>query len=178
MADILKFRRKPEPIRLRCTGCGATTEAPCGCGVRFRILRPGEAAKRAIKKDPRMSDRAIAKNIGVTSNTVRRARKTTAPFGAVNKNERRVGQDGKARRMPTPQPQKKNRWHSCKTNPIPLPTSVAEVRINHAMGLIIPLLYNEMVILFHRFRTSTDNKEMQTWRKLVKAFKVSSSNAE
>jgi hypothetical protein len=105
MATILKFKRKVAPLELRCTSCGSTTEAPCDCGVRFEILRPGEAAKKAIKKNPTMSNRAIAKKTGVGQETVRRARKTTDSNGSVG--SKRVGLDGKSRKMPTPQPQRR-----------------------------------------------------------------------
>ena len=46
-----------------------------------------------------MSDRGIADQIGVGKETVRRARKSTAPRGAVDK---RIGKDGKVRKLPAP----------------------------------------------------------------------------
>jgi hypothetical protein len=55
-----------------------------------------ERAAAAVAANPGKSDRAIAADLGVGSNTVRRARKTTAPHGAV----KRIGKDGKARRLP------------------------------------------------------------------------------
>ncbi|MGY4318996.1 hypothetical protein [Bradyrhizobium sp. JR3.5] len=66
-------------------------------------------AKAAIEATPRKSDRAIAAETGVGKDTVRRARDQLAQTAPV---ERRVGKDGKARRMPgyeqrvTAEPQK------------------------------------------------------------------------
>ena len=53
---------------------------------------------KLVKASPEKSDRALAAELGVGSNTVRRARdKSTAPHGAVAK---RIGKDGKARKLP------------------------------------------------------------------------------
>jgi Na+-translocating ferredoxin:NAD+ oxidoreductase RnfC subunit len=93
-------KRKPLPI-MRCSECGATTHAACHCGAPY--VRAGELAKEAVKRNPEMSDRAIAEKIGVGYMTIAKARKTTALKGAVNK---RLGKDGKLRKMP--QPKKKS----------------------------------------------------------------------
>ncbi len=69
-----------------CPGCGASTDAPCSCNVPPRIR-----AAQAIAANPEKSDRIIAKELGVGSNTVRRAR--AAPSGAP---EKRQGRDGKS----------------------------------------------------------------------------------
>jgi hypothetical protein len=61
-----------------------------------------------------MSDRAIAEEIGVHKNTVARARQSTGPCGPVDddwvnaridyiQEQRRIGRDGKRRRMPVRQ---------------------------------------------------------------------------
>lgn len=55
----------------------------------------GKRAEAAIAANPEKSDRAIAAEIGVNQST--RARKRTDAGESVGK---RVGQDGKARRMP------------------------------------------------------------------------------
>lgn len=77
-------------VRLVCPKCG--TEAGCNCGV-----APIERAAYALLKNPGKSDRAIAAEIGVGKSTVSRARKTSGPPGPV---EKRVGRDGRARRLP------------------------------------------------------------------------------
>jgi hypothetical protein len=85
--------------RLECTQCGAPADAACNCGVAY--VPAGTRAAEAIAASPEKSDRAIATDIGVGSNTVRRARKRTAPHGAVDK---RLGQDGKLRKLPNQKP--------------------------------------------------------------------------
>ena len=79
---------KPVPsiARLACTACGAETNASCNCGVAYK---PVEVAKKAIEADPQKSNRAIAKETGVSEPTVRRARASgDAP-------DKVVGLDGK-----------------------------------------------------------------------------------
>jgi hypothetical protein len=62
--------------------------------LRRSIPARGKASgDQAIAARPEKSDRPIAEKIGVSSNTVRRARKTTGPDGAV---EKWTGRDGKA----------------------------------------------------------------------------------
>lgn len=96
-ANVVSFR-KPA-LEIGCTGCGATVDAACDCGVPY--MPAGQRAAAAIAANPRMSDRAIATELGIGSNTVRRARQqSTAPHGAVE-DEPRVGIDGKVRRLPT-----------------------------------------------------------------------------
>ena len=103
-------------MRLICTKCKKSIKAGCECGAPY--VPAGKVAAAAVAKpeNVKKSDRVIATEAGISSNTVRRARKRTAPNGAV---ERRVGKDGKARRMPKlkPQPvtmltprQRRNRW--------------------------------------------------------------------
>ena len=79
---------------MQCSACGAAGTAGCDCGAPY-VPASARAAK-AIAASPEKSDRAIAAEIGVGSNTVRRAR-ATAPAGAV---DTRVGLDGKIRQMP------------------------------------------------------------------------------
>ena len=90
---VVKF---PIKTKLVCSACGAPGEGSCRCGAAY--VTPGERAEAAVKANPEKSDRAIAADLGVGSNTVRRARqKTTAPDGAV---EKRTGRDGKKRKAP------------------------------------------------------------------------------
>jgi len=79
---------------MECSSCGAAGFAACDCGAPYMPASARAAA--AIAADPNKSDRAIAADLGVGSNTVRRAR-ATAPSGAV---DTRVGLDGKVRQMP------------------------------------------------------------------------------
>jgi hypothetical protein len=81
---------------MHCSSCGVVADAACDCGAPYVPAR--SIAAKAIKANPGKSDRAIAADIGVGSNTVRRARQGTAPDGAVD--EPRIGRDGKTRRMP------------------------------------------------------------------------------
>jgi hypothetical protein len=88
---------------LRCTSCGMATEAACKCGVRYEIMRPGEAAERAVKAHPEKGDLTIANEIGVSDKTVARARKSTSTNVEVENpttTNTRVGRDGRRRRMP------------------------------------------------------------------------------
>ena len=63
-----------------------------------RVLRAGHrTGAAAIVASPNKSNRAIAAEVGVSEGTVRTARKATAQSYAV---EKRVGKDGKARKMP------------------------------------------------------------------------------
>jgi hypothetical protein len=82
---------------LRCSVCGAGASAACCCGAPY--VAPGIRAIDAVKANPGKSDRAIAAEIGVGPETVRRARKSTASDEAV-----RIGKDGKMRRLPKRKP--------------------------------------------------------------------------
>ena len=78
-------------IRYVCSECGA----PAGCNCRAPAIT---RAEYALLKNPEKSNVAIAKEIGVGHVTVKRARdKLTFPSGKV---EKRVGRDGKVRRLP------------------------------------------------------------------------------
>jgi hypothetical protein len=67
---------------LQCTKCGAGTICACGCGVPYLVERRDwtaagtalERATAAIAANPAKSNRAIAKEIGVSAQTVKRAR--------------------------------------------------------------------------------------------------------
>lgn len=94
--------------RLRCEKCGAEGEIACDCGPQY--IREANATSKADQaaealRDPanvKKSDRALAKELGVSDKTVGAARKATAEFSAVG--ERRVGRDGKARKAPSRPP--------------------------------------------------------------------------
>ena len=88
--NSLSFRTRT----LVCPDCG--TEAACDCGV-----APIDRAAYALLKYPERSDRSIAAEIGVGKDTVRRARKAT---GAPAPVEKRIGLDGRARRVPQTSP--------------------------------------------------------------------------
>jgi len=81
-----------------CSKCGAKAKPGCNCGVAY--VPAHVFAANAVKAHPEKSDRAIAAAIGVDSKTVAKARKTTAEKSAV---EKRIGRDGKARRLPNKQ---------------------------------------------------------------------------
>jgi hypothetical protein len=92
-AETLIQDLDPSAVKLKCSKCGATAVAWCKCGVAY--VPAGERAAKAVADNLEKSDRAIAAEIGVGSNTVRRARKTGAPHGAPAKSEKRTGKDGK-----------------------------------------------------------------------------------
>ncbi|UPJ25900.1 hypothetical protein [Bradyrhizobium sp. CW1] len=64
-----------------------------------------KVARAAIAAHPQKSDRAIAEEIGVDHKTVAKARARTGDHSPV---EKRIGKDGKARKMPEPSPQHAN----------------------------------------------------------------------
>jgi hypothetical protein len=93
-------RLRPSTTGLRCSECGAAAKAACNCGAPY--IPAGQLAAKAIAANPQKSTRAIAEEIGVGTMTVSRARKSTVPFGTV---EKRTGKDGKVRRLPVrPEP--------------------------------------------------------------------------
>jgi|GEM_PF-6073284 len=88
--NIASIVSMPTIIPLVCSKCGAQGEGSCRCGAPY--IAPGQRAAAALKAEPGKSDRAIAAEAGVGSNTVRRAREPAAPHGAP---EKRQGRDGK-----------------------------------------------------------------------------------
>lgn len=64
-------------------------DAACDCGVAY--VSAGKAAQAALKRNPTLSNRAIAAQIGVDESTVRTARQA----GAGNPAAARTGRDGK-----------------------------------------------------------------------------------
>ena len=77
----------------------------CDCGVEYKLIRPGDAADKAIIIYPEKSAGVIAKIIHVNAETVSRARiraekqKATPAFAGVasEKPEKRLGLDNKYR---------------------------------------------------------------------------------
>lgn len=79
---------------LRCTKCGTPALCPCGCGVPYavehrawaapiaKVATALERAAAAVTANPARSNRAIAKEIGVSDQTVRRARRQFEDFGS------------------------------------------------------------------------------------------------
>jgi hypothetical protein len=78
---------------LRCTNCGAGSLCACGCGVPYvgeqstwaapiaKVATALERAAAAITANPARSNRALAKEIGVSEPTLRRARRRLEDSG-------------------------------------------------------------------------------------------------
>jgi hypothetical protein len=95
MSDTAKIIAiNPNAARLECSLCGASTNAACECGAPY--VPAGARAAAAVAADPEKSDRALATEVGVSKDTIRRARKSTGAREPV----KRVGRDGKARKRP------------------------------------------------------------------------------
>jgi hypothetical protein len=91
--------------QLRCTGCGAEANAACNCGKPYvpKLKRAAEA----VAAHPEKSDRALAKEVGVSPTTMGKARESTVHTGQLD--EPRIGLDNRERRMPTrPEPQEED----------------------------------------------------------------------
>lgn len=99
MENVVRIEMKPEPNKLQCTKCAATIDAPCDCGVDYKLLRPREKAKIGIEQHPDESSRAIAIRSGVSEYVVRQTRNELQLKNAVEP-EKRTGLDGKVRKMP------------------------------------------------------------------------------
>lgn len=100
MAEIHQLKPKPIATNWMCSACGI--DAGCNCGA--PLMSKAQRAVEAIAANPRMSDRAIARKIGVDHKTVGAARDSaTGEFSPVH-DEPRIGLDGKQRRMPVRQP--------------------------------------------------------------------------
>jgi len=81
---------------MECSSCGAAGIAACDCGAPY--MPASARAAKAIADNPGKSNVAIAELIGVSDETVRRARpKSTSTDVEV---EKRIGLDGKVRQMP------------------------------------------------------------------------------
>jgi hypothetical protein len=87
--------RWPSIARLECSQCGASANAACNCGAPY--VRASARAAEAVAKTPDKSDRAIADEISVSNQTVKRARSKTNVTN-VTVVKRRKGKDGKSHR--------------------------------------------------------------------------------
>jgi hypothetical protein len=108
-AGVQMMREHPQ-AEFVCTACGADRSCQCNAPAIPKI----ERAKAAIAANPTKSDRAIAAEIGVSHETVRKARPTVNELTVEQENELadewgrrdsdlyRTGLDGKTRRMPEP----------------------------------------------------------------------------
>ena len=81
--------------RMVCTNCGAEANASCNCGKPY--IAKKQQAVEAIAANPQKSDRAIAADIGVSHETVSKARRET---GVNELTPEREGRDGKVYRLP------------------------------------------------------------------------------
>lgn len=102
MAEVIRLKK--QFASLRCSSCGVSQNAACDCGVSY--VPAGELAKKAVRENPEMTNHAIAKQYGVSSDTIRRARGDTR-VGASAPTARRTGTDGKQYNAVKPKPAKK-----------------------------------------------------------------------
>lgn len=94
---IPTITQQVEVSQLVCVSCGAETNASCNCGKPYvpKIVR----AIEAVKTNPEKSNRAIAQEIGVSYDTVNKARKQLTDHLSVETGPR-LGLDGKTRQVP------------------------------------------------------------------------------
>lgn len=90
---------------LRCTECGAKTQARCDCHKPHHYIGADEAARLGVIAHPNLGDRQIARIVGVSHVTVMRARRAA---GTNVPADNRTGQDGRrvGRRGGVRQPQR------------------------------------------------------------------------
>jgi hypothetical protein len=67
----------PSPRRLRCESCGATAKAACDCGAPY--MPPLKLALKALANDDKRTNKAIAEELAIGEETVRRARNEHFP---------------------------------------------------------------------------------------------------
>jgi hypothetical protein len=123
-ADELLGRMAFRGGLLRCTKCGVQAKCLCACGAPYSsphrwaapITQPAaeiapatalERARAALAADPGKSNRAIAADLGVSFETVRRARAAENAAGSdvsVDVSVDRVGRDGRRRKLPGKHP--------------------------------------------------------------------------
>jgi hypothetical protein len=100
-ATVIRLPRASTAYHMACSACGVTMDAACDCGAPYMPV--AQRAAEAIKANPTKSDRAIAKELGVSHMSVKRARETVTDV-TVDEPQPRVGLDGKSRRMPVKPP--------------------------------------------------------------------------
>jgi hypothetical protein len=91
VGQIVKMKSALPALALRCSACGSAAGATCDCGVGY--VPASEYAAKAVAATPGKTDGAIAAEIGVSHDTVSRARKAVNAFASTD--EKRVGKDGK-----------------------------------------------------------------------------------
>lgn len=108
----LSTQRAPQPstttAQIFCSDCGACADAACNCGAPY--LPAGQRAMKAIEANPERSDRAIATELGIGNKTVSRARQqaTVSHDTVEDRQPKRIGKDGKKRRMPVKKAKKQS----------------------------------------------------------------------
>lgn len=90
VAEIHQLKTKPVVVNWMCSACGE--DASCNCGA--PLMSKAQRAAEAIAANPRMSDRAIAADLGIGNATVSRARRETGVSDDTP--EERIGRDGKS----------------------------------------------------------------------------------
>lgn len=81
-------------MKVKCPACLGSGMCVTCSGTGY--VRAGKLAPAAVEASPGKSNRAIAAETGISERTVRRARPTAANAAV----EKRVGKDGKVRKMP------------------------------------------------------------------------------
>lgn len=96
MKSVLVELRQVESVaKLECSACGAAGVASCNCNASY--IPAKDRAVAAIAANPQKSNRALAKDLGVSHTSVNKARGNMFPP------EKVIGRDGKqypARKMP------------------------------------------------------------------------------
>jgi hypothetical protein len=93
-ATVIKL---PEPqqraaLKMQCSACGVTADAACDCGAPYQPV--SARAAQAIAENPEKSNRAIAAELGVSKDSVRKAREAGGYQSPPA--DKRVGRDGKS----------------------------------------------------------------------------------
>ena len=119
-------------VQLQCTLCNAETNAACSCGAIYRP-KASERAAAALTEHPELSDRAIAREAGISPTTVGKVRASTIQG---EQSDERIGLDGKRRKLPS-------------YIPDPLP-EIRDALIEQAMGLVREMTPPERVEFIRR----------------------------
>jgi hypothetical protein len=95
--SIAEIVPMPITVPLQCSRCGAEGTGSCRCNAPY--MQAAKRAAPALAAHPEKSDRAIAREIGVSHVTVGKVRKATGKEVPV-----RTGRDGIARKTPKRKP--------------------------------------------------------------------------
>jgi hypothetical protein len=105
-ATTISLPRQQRATQLQCSSCGAVADGACDCGAPYVPVK--DRADEKIKANPEMSNRAIAAELGVGLESVRKARIRAgdhqgSPAGDIQRDGmsdaaigRRIGKDGKS----------------------------------------------------------------------------------